>query len=470
MSNVPPPLITPTDNLLAATVQTLEVTGSIINPSMSSTETSLGFFGQDPVIQQSGSATRNTSGKKTASSEHNMLLSIVNTLNSYGLMNYSQVFSGRTFTFVNLTTNSPALELYVTVGGVGNVLTSLGVFPGTGSVNAITYAIPTAIGWTGNFQVWPVGMLPVNELGATLFEISVNEQVYDHSTVPPTLLPLRDDWDISTVPPNIPVPQLNCGPRDQAVAVSYAPITSNGYGYFPGNNLSVSGGSGSGLTVDVVSVSGGGLMYPICNPPYNTPGIGGYKIRNWGSGYVQGDVLSILQPLAFTLTSGGTSYTTSTNVPTTGGTGSGLTVDILSVSSGVITAASVNNTGSGYLVNDSVTITTGDDNATFTVNSVTLANTGQLTVGELTRYQSQMYNVGLQVIPPAPPSDTVTYPPLQNPGPYWPPVTVIANQLDGNCPQAITYPNDTALPKSQVGYSQGNYTINIVDPTIVELA
>lgn len=456
--NVPkPPTIPPSGNFS-------DLASNSAGGAISSATGNVGFFGTTPITQQSGVPTKDKNNQSTVDSDHDMLLNIINILNNYGLISYSQVYSGRTFTFYNLTTNSPALELYITVGGPGNMLTSLGVFDGTGPGSAIVYNIPTTIGWTGNFQVWPVGLLPTNELGATLFEISVNDQVYNAEN---QLLPLRDNWDISTVSPYLPVPQLDCGPREQAVSVSYAPITAYGSGYFPGNNLSVTGGSGTGLKVDLVSVQAGALTYPTCVPPYNTPGVGGYIISDFGTGYESGDVLTIVQEAAVDLLTAGTGYSTGTNVSTTGGSGTGFTVDILEVSSGLVTKIGVNNPGSSYVVGDTLTITGGGANATFSITSVTEASGGQLTVGILTLNQCQSYNVGIQVIPPAPPTDTATYPPLQVPGPYWPPITVIANSLDGNCPQAITYPNDTALPKSQVGYAQGNYVINIVDPTVV---
>jgi len=58
----------------------------------------------------------------------------------------------------------------------------------------------------------------------------------------------------------------------------------------------------------------------------------------------------------------GTGYSNATDVATTGGKGSGLTVDI-TVTAGAITAATVNQSGTGYAVNDVVTVTGGGANA-----------------------------------------------------------------------------------------------------------
>ena len=71
------------------------------------------------------------------------------------------------------------------------------------------------------------------------------------------------------------------------------------------------------------------------------------------------------------LTAAGSGYANgpASNVGTTGGTGSGLTVDII-VDSNAVVAAYINNPGSGYTATDTITITTGGANATFTVDKV----------------------------------------------------------------------------------------------------
>jgi hypothetical protein len=82
---------------------------------------------------------------------------------------------------------------------------------------------------------------------------------------------------VSNVPqlPSAAVPAINNGPRDATVAASYAPITTEGTGYFVANGLATTtSGSGTGLTIDITKVSGGGgLTYT------------GYRINTWGSGY-----------------------------------------------------------------------------------------------------------------------------------------------------------------------------------------
>jgi len=58
----------------------------------------------------------------------------------------------------------------------------------------------------------------------------------------------------------------------------------------------------------------------------------------------------------------GTGYSNGSNVATTGGSGTGLTVDI-TTSTGKITACTVNQSGTGYKINDIITVTTGGANA-----------------------------------------------------------------------------------------------------------
>ena len=66
---------------------------------------------------------------------------------------------------------------------------------------------------------------------------------------------------------------------------------------------------------------------------------------------------------------GGTLYVTANGVTTTGGTGIGLTVNIVADSGSVI-SITVDNPGSGYTVGDTIAISGGDTNATFAVASV----------------------------------------------------------------------------------------------------
>ena len=66
------------------------------------------------------------------------------------------------------------------------------------------------------------------------------------------------------------------------------------------------------------------------------------------------------------LTTPGTGYGTAAGVATSGGSGTGLTVDITAVA-GAITVVVVNAPGTGYTVGDVVTVTGGGGNATLTI-------------------------------------------------------------------------------------------------------
>ncbi len=74
-------------------------------------------------------------------------------------------------------------------------------------------------------------------------------------------------------------------------------------------------------------------------------------------------------PTTTTLTTPGTGYTTGTGIATTGGTGSGFTVDIIAAA-GVITSFTVASAGTGYTAGDVVTITTGGADADITINAI----------------------------------------------------------------------------------------------------
>lgn len=66
--------------------------------------------------------------------------------------------------------------------------------------------------------------------------------------------------------------------------------------------------------------------------------------------------------------------------------------------------------------------------------------------------QSKGYNAGVAIIPPN--------------NPTLPTQSVSCSQLDGDCPEAVTFPNDTASPKQQTGLAIGSYTVNILDPVV----
>jgi len=157
-----------------------------------------------------------------------------------------------------------------------------------------------------------------------------------------------------------------------------------GSGYTTANGVATTTtGSGTGMTVDIVANGSGDVTSVTINNP--------------GFGYTLNDVITIVQgggasddetatvtdlasdksnPVVATATLDGvvgTGYVTANNVPTTGGTGVGLTFDIVAVG-GDITSITINDKGNNYTEGDVVTIVQGggasdNETATLTVYS-----------------------------------------------------------------------------------------------------
>jgi len=94
-----------------------------------------------------------------------------------------------------------------------------------------------------------------------------------------------------------------------------------------------------------------------------------------GSGLTVNTSVNVGSVLTFAAGSGGTLYVTANGVNTTGGTGTGLTVNIVA-SGGSITDITIANPGSGYTVGNTITIAGGGTNATFVISTVRGAVSG----------------------------------------------------------------------------------------------
>ena len=79
----------------------------------------------------------------------------------------------------------------------------------------------------------------------------------------------------------------------------------------------------------------------------------------------------------------GSGYVTSSIVSTSGGSGSGLKVDITTNPSGAIIKATINVPGTGYVPGDVITISSGNNNARMLVRSVVNSN-GEIVITENT--------------------------------------------------------------------------------------
>ena len=163
---------------------------------------------------------------------------------------------------------------------------------------------------------------------------------------------------ISTSPTNS-VTGLNAG----------ALVAGSGYSDTTGIATTVSPSGGTGLTVNIIT---DGLIGSIISVAVNNPGIG----------YTVADVITI-GPTGRVATANtivaGTGYSTATGLATTGGTGTGLTVNMVDDGAGGIQSVTVNNPGSGYTVSNVITVVqSGGDLGTFNVAS--LYNDATITV------------------------------------------------------------------------------------------
>jgi hypothetical protein len=113
----------------------------------------------------------------------------------------------------------------------------------------------------------------------------------------------------------------------------------------------------------------------------NTNNAAGYSsnfndvVLNYATIAVPGPVSSI------GLVNNGTGYSSGTSVATTGGSGSGLTVNIVANTTGVVTSATVSSRGNAYMAGDIVTVAGGNVNCKFRITNVQNSN-GEIIITE----------------------------------------------------------------------------------------
>ncbi len=137
-------------------------------------------------------------------------------------------------------------------------------------------------------------------------------------------------------------------------------------GFTSGTNVSTTGGSGSALTFDT-TVDGNGNITNL-------------SVNAAGTGYANGETITIVNANAGGASTidtlvGGTGYANGTAIATTGGGGSGLTLN-LTTSNGVVTNAAINAAGTGYAVDDTITIVNANATGVRTLGSIATAGTG----------------------------------------------------------------------------------------------
>ncbi len=84
---------------------------------------------------------------------------------------------------------------------------------------------------------------------------------------------------------------------------------------------------------------------------------------------------------SISIVSGGTGYSSGTSVATTGGAGSGLTVNVVANASGVVTSVNISSRGNAYLAGDLITVAGGNLNCRFRVVNVQNSN-GEIQITE----------------------------------------------------------------------------------------
>jgi hypothetical protein len=185
---------------------------------------------------------------------------------------------------------------------------------------------------------------------------------------------------------------------NQIGSVDVATLNAIGTGYTTSTGVTTIGGNGVGLVLDIVDDGSGGIL--------------SFTIVNGGSGYAQDDIVTIDAGnqdatitidqvintivgsgctinilaeniggcIATTLTANGTGYIDAIDVATTGGTGTGLTVDVTEDGSGGVASILIKESGLNYTIGDPITIQSGNNDATFTIDSVTNGEVNEVTI------------------------------------------------------------------------------------------
>lgn len=134
-------------------------------------------------------------------------------------------------------------------------------------------------------------------------------------------------------------------------------------------NLATTGGTGTGLRANVTL------------DPYDL--VSTVTVNTPGSGYTVGDTVKIVSGItrgvvvSLSQTNAGSAYTSATGVTPTGGTGTGLVVNVTAGVAGGVKTFTISNVGSGYTSASSVA-TTGGSGSGFNLYSI-VASGGQIT-------------------------------------------------------------------------------------------
>jgi hypothetical protein len=204
---------------------------------------------QFPVVDNASQNTYIQSANKTTDTLSFMLANLY-THTASGAP-FPPIPTGRTITFNN-NTSATTIDIYMTKGAPGALPAAIIAGGNALAPTGIAiWNIPTDPSWNGNFMAVPTGTPPIS--GATLAEFGLN-QLWSGS-VPP----LRDTFDISTVPPGLGNQGAN-GPHSTCVQISskYIPAftTQQTYGYNIGIEIIPPSGSLPSQTVTCNQANG----------------------------------------------------------------------------------------------------------------------------------------------------------------------------------------------------------------------
>jgi hypothetical protein len=192
--------------------------------------------------------------------------------------------------------------------------------------------------------------------------------------------------------------------KNTVASLNQGSISSIDGGYTAANDLNTTGGSGTGLRVDVTADGNGEMTAVTVRTPGKNYAVGdtikvvsgttrgvvyGYNgTIPAGTGYTTATGVATTTngsgtgltvnincegaggALTTQITNGGSGYSSANGVSCTGGTGNGLTINTVA-NAGLVTSISLSNKGTGYSVNDIVTVSGGGGNATIRILTIT---------------------------------------------------------------------------------------------------
>ena len=164
-------------------------------------------------------------------------------------------------------------------------------------------------------------------------------------------------------------------------------LTNRGSAYTTGNNVATTGGTGTGATVNVTATPNGVVASGTLDNPgqyyITSNGVSTNTLGGNGYGLILDIIAAPIVVSNLVPNLQGSGYIDATNVPVSGGTGTGMTVDITANNLTGVGSIVINNPGTGYSNQDMLTIMSGDNNADFMintsggeVNSATISNGG----------------------------------------------------------------------------------------------